>query len=124
MPMAMTLGHRIRQVRVKRGWNQKQLAEASQITQATISRLEADRVTQLKSDALGRLAETLGVTVDYLAGRAKEPLAVSSPDPAVQELVQTYERLVASERKQLLDYARFLKTQGRTKGRRTRQRRR
>lgn len=60
----MALGQRIQQGRAKRGWNQKQLAEASRITQATISRLEADQVTPLKSDALGRLAEELGVTVD------------------------------------------------------------
>ncbi len=104
----MTLGQRIRQGRAKRDWNQKQLAEASQITQATISRLEADQVRQLKSDALVRLAEALGVTVDYLVGRVQGSLGVSSPDPLVRELVHTYERLAAPERKQLVAYTRFL----------------
>jgi len=113
----MTLGQRVRQLRAKRDWNQKQLAEASRITQATISRLEADQVTQLKSEALGRLAEALGVTVDYLVGRAKGPLAVDLPDPAVRELVQTYERLAAPGRKQLVAYGRFLKGQGQSKSR-------
>jgi transcriptional regulator with XRE-family HTH domain len=116
----MTLGRRIRQERAKRGWNQKQLAQASRISQATISRLEADQVTQLRSDALGRLAEALGVTVDYLVGLAKEPLAVGNPDPAVRELVTTYAGLVAIERQQLVAYGRFLQGQGQRKRRATR----
>ena len=45
---------------------QEQLAEASGLTQATISRLESGEIDQLKSNALSRLATALGTSVDNL----------------------------------------------------------
>jgi transcriptional regulator with XRE-family HTH domain len=64
----MRLGEIVKILREKKGWRQKQLADASGITQATISRLEKGLVNQLKSDALGRLANALGVSADILLG--------------------------------------------------------
>jgi HTH-type transcriptional regulator, competence development regulator len=62
----MSLGEKVRATRQRKGMNQKELAKASGITPATVSRVEKGQVKQLKSDALKRLARALGVTIDEL----------------------------------------------------------
>ena len=64
----MTFGEKVKQRRVQMQMNQKELAEAAEITQATISRIESGLVRQLKSEALKRLAIALDVSADYLVG--------------------------------------------------------
>lgn len=90
--------------------NQKQLADASQITQATISRIESGQVRQLKSEALKRLATALGVTVDYLIEKTKEltPNDLVRSDPDATYILEGYETLSAEGRRQLKDFVRFL----------------
>lgn len=62
----MALGQKLKLLREERGMNQSELAEASGVNQATISRIESGEMHQLKSDALKRLARVLGVTIDSL----------------------------------------------------------
>ena len=64
----MALADKVRELRQKLGWNQATLAQQSDITQATISRIENGKVTQPKMGQLQKLAEALGTTIDYLAG--------------------------------------------------------
>jgi len=106
----MSLGDRVMRLREKLRINQKQLAEASSITQATISRIESGHVKELRSQALRRLAEALGVTVDYLVGRTDEltPDDIVRSDPDAQVIFRGYEKLSASAREQLKDFVRFL----------------
>lgn len=67
-----TLGSRVKKIRTMRRWNQADLAKASKITQATISRLESGKTKQLKSAALKRLAKALCTSTDYLVGLSNE----------------------------------------------------
>ncbi len=62
------LGMRVSLYRKSKQMSQKQLALASDLTQATISRLESGQIDQLKSDALQRIARALGKSVDTLMG--------------------------------------------------------
>jgi len=62
----MTLERKVKEAREKLGINQAQLAEASDISQATISRIESGQVKEMRPQSLKRLADALGVTVDYL----------------------------------------------------------
>ena len=66
----LTVGERIKQLREKKGMNQKQLAEKAKMTRATISRIETGQVKEVKSEALKKLAVALGVTVDFLVGQS------------------------------------------------------
>jgi len=93
--------------------NQKQVAEASEITQATISRIESGQVKELKSEALKRLASALGVTVDYLIEKSKRltPDEMIRSDPNAQYIFRGYEKLSATGRKQLKNFVRFLEEQ-------------
>ncbi len=109
----MSLGKRVKQLRKKKGINQKQLADASGITQATISRLESDQVKRLLSDALTPLADALSVPVDYLVGRTDElsPEDVFSSDPDAKHLLRGYEKLSSEHRQQLRRFINFLEEQ-------------
>jgi len=111
--MAMTLGEKVRRMREKLGMNQKQLAEASGITQATISRIESGQVKELKSEALKRLAKALGITVDYLVDKTDRltPNDIVRSDPTAQYIFRGYEKLSATGREQLKSFVRFLEEQ-------------
>ena len=61
----MSLGRNLKELRQQQSLNQKDLSDRSGISQATISRIETGRV-QPRSSALKSLAETLGVSTDYL----------------------------------------------------------
>lgn len=113
MATAMTLGEKVRQTREKLGMNQKQLAEASGITQATISRIESGQVKELKSEALKRLAKALGITVDYLVSKTDKltPNDIVRSDPTAQYIFRGYEKLSATGRRQLESFVRFLEEQ-------------
>jgi transcriptional regulator with XRE-family HTH domain len=68
----MTLGERMKRLREKRGWNQRELARLAQVDNAWICRLEAGERHNISLDAAKRLAKTLGVSLDVLAGMHEE----------------------------------------------------
>lgn len=115
----MSLQERVKECRKKKKrWNQKQLADASGITQATISRIESGEVKQLKSESLRKLAEALDVTVDYLVGKTDKltPNDIVESDPTAKYIFRGYEKLSAKEREQVKDFVRFLEEQKKKKG--------
>ena len=65
---------RIRNLRIDNGYTQKQVAEYLNIKQNTYSQYEIG-VLNYPLDAVGKLADLYGVSVDYLLGRTnrKEP---------------------------------------------------
>ena len=105
-----TLGDVLRAQREKLNMNQRQLARASGITPATISRLESGQVKELKSEALKRLADALNVTVDYLVGRTEHltPDDVIRLDPLLEYIFHVYEKLSFKRREELMNFVRFL----------------
>ena len=106
----MSLGEKVKELREKKGMNQKELSEASGITQATISRIEKGKVNQLKSEALKRLADALGSTIDYLVDKADKltPNDILRADETAKHLFRGYEKLSSDGRKQLIDFVNFL----------------
>jgi len=62
-----TFGDRLKEARINKGWNQKQLAETMNLTQASISQFEkGQRLPTPKN--IDKFAEVLGKTREYLAG--------------------------------------------------------
>lgn len=100
----MNIGEKVRQTRQRRGMNQKQLAESSGISQANISRIENGLVEDLRSETLKRLVMALGVPVDYLIDTAPD-----DPHPTAHYLLKVYETLSPRARRQLEDFAVFLR---------------
>lgn len=109
----LTLGGLIKIRRKKLDMNQRQLAKASGITPATISRLESGQVRELKSEALKRLADALNVTVDYLVGRNidLDPRVIAQLDHNIEYILRVYEKLPFQKREELKDFVRFLEGQ-------------
>lgn len=83
----MTLGERIHLIRRRQGMTQKALAEASGLNPNTIARLEQGSLKDLGGRALGRLADALHTSTDYLLGRTNESGVDSHSEPAAEALV-------------------------------------
>ena len=64
-PATTSLGGRVRECRDQRGWKQKELADSAKISVTFLSELENDRRTP-GAGVLLRLADALGVSLDYL----------------------------------------------------------
>ena len=108
----MALGDRLRELRQKLGMTQKQLAEHSGVTDATISRVESRQIKGLRGEALGRLAEALGVTVDYLLGRTDELTLndVLKADGRARMLQELYGQLSERGRDMLIAFALWVRS--------------
>jgi transcriptional regulator with XRE-family HTH domain len=68
----MTLGDRIKRERERHGWSQNELARRAQVRQAQLSEVESGKRHDMMTSILRRIARTLGVSMDYLAGMYDE----------------------------------------------------
>jgi transcriptional regulator with XRE-family HTH domain len=64
----VTIGERIKILRLKKGLSQRALARQAHVRHATLVELETGIRTETRTDIARRLAKVLGVTVDYLVG--------------------------------------------------------
>ena len=72
MNIKLTLGERLKDLRVERHLKLETLAEQTGLSKSALSKYESDDVTDLSIYAVTTLAEFYGVTTDYLLG--VEPL--------------------------------------------------
>lgn len=106
----MNLGERIKQRREARGWNQKELAEHANVDRSIISLMERNARNGARPETLMKLANALGVTVDYLLGKkssevASGPVTVS-PVGVAGEAIVPYGRGDLEPYRQAIDLAR------------------
>jgi transcriptional regulator with XRE-family HTH domain len=62
------LKDRVAQARAKKHLTQEQLAAAAGVRQSHISRIESGDIKNVRGDILGKMAQALGVSTDYLLG--------------------------------------------------------
>ena len=106
----MPLGQRLRTLREQQRLTQVELARKAHLTQPALSRIEEGHVQQPRLNVLKRLAQALGVGVAYLVGEVDASWGKSrSGESMLGELIGAYESLTAPGRKQLVEYARFVK---------------
>jgi len=67
-----TLGREIRKARIDKGWKQKELVEASGLSQKYLSEIEADKVDPRWS-IVKRIARALDVSLDALGEMRAHP---------------------------------------------------
>src|SRR5215471_6077764 len=67
------LGTRLRQIRLARGWSQRDMARICGVDHAWISRLEAGERHNISLAAAMKIAKCAGVSLDYLAGATNDP---------------------------------------------------
>ena len=100
----MELGSRLQEIREDQGLTQTELAVRVRTSQSTISQIEAgDRNPSYRM--LVKLASALGVTVGYVLGED----AVGDLDPAEEAHFRQYRGLTDDARRQVSEYARFLR---------------
>ena len=106
----MALAEKVKRLRNKRGMSQSELADAADLTQATISRIESGQVSELRSDALMRLAVSLKVTMDFLSGRTERFTSYDlfRTDPDAEYVLELYKELSPRSREGLKEYAQYL----------------
>ncbi|MBE6555234.1 MAG: helix-turn-helix domain-containing protein [Ruminococcaceae bacterium] len=73
----MTIGEKIRDLRLKRGLSQEDIARALGTTKQAVYKYESGIVTNIPVDKLERIAGLLGVSPAYLAGWRSTELAFS-----------------------------------------------
>ncbi|OLA11431.1 MAG: XRE family transcriptional regulator [Clostridiales bacterium 42_27] len=83
MNIKLTLGERLKDLRVERNLKLEMLAEQTSLSKSALSKYESDDATDLSIYAVTTLAEFYGVTTDYLLGvtenkKRKRPDAVLS----------------------------------------------
>jgi transcriptional regulator with XRE-family HTH domain len=92
---------------------QRALAQEIDTDPMQVSRWERGEVQTPASESLAPLAEALGVTTDYLLGRAGLPAAErSTPPPHWAEFVERYRYIGEFNSQQLHDLQRFYDRHG------------
>ncbi len=105
-----TLGAKIKRMRINQGISQADLSKKCNLRQATISRLEADKVFQLKSQKLASLARALNVSTDFLVGSEERPKPeeIIMHDEIARGLITAYSEMDPERRSQLRKFVAFL----------------
>ena len=113
----MLLSEHLRQIRERKGWTQNHLAEVSGVPQPSIWRLEKGLILNPKTSLLRKLAEALGVTMDYLLREEEKPSfdEVLRDDEVGQSIFRGYEELDDQGRDQLKSFTDWLNEQRKKK---------
>lgn len=103
------IGTRVKSSRERLGWSREELAFRAGISWSAIAQIESSRRTNLRPATLSSLAETLGVSIDYLvSGEPASPLLnhrallyaddeglVATAGPYLREGIERSEAVVA-----------------------------
>ncbi|OUQ17034.1 hypothetical protein B5E80_18735, partial [Flavonifractor sp. An135] len=76
----MTMGERIKQLRLSKGFSQEELGARVGVQKAAIHKYENGLVVNLKQATISKLAQALGTTPGYLLG-LEEPSLPHSAQP-------------------------------------------
>lgn len=64
----MTMGQRIKELRLQKGWTQEELGNKLGLQKSAIAKYENGRVSNLKASTILRMAEAFNVMPSYLMG--------------------------------------------------------
>jgi transcriptional regulator with XRE-family HTH domain len=112
-------GEKIRALRNKRRWTQKELSMVSGVDQGVISRFENNAQGSARIDRLVAIARALGVATDDLFVPA-EPAPVEPTDPQIDVMMHIVEDMTPEERQSAEMFIRFVLAQRRRQSKRAR----
>ena len=107
-PSNLTLGHRVRRMRLAREHTLLELAELTSVSPQTISNIERGKGTT--SRMLIRLADSLGTSLDWLVGFSGPILDDVNADNRLREFIDDAHTLLPSQRSALATLMRNLPT--------------
>lgn len=97
---AKVLRDNMRDIMAQRGYTQQWLSTQTDIPDATISRYLSG-VHNPKIEYVARMAEAMGVSVDYLLGLSTSSVPDQPPSPEIRALIAGYERADAHTKKMI-----------------------
>lgn len=106
----MSVGNRIKELRMKRGFMQFDMAERLKMGRANYSHIENNRVSPSGED-LEKIADILNVTTDYLLGRTDDPSRKSLSkikNPDIRAISRASEKMTDEQAEQLRKVAEAL----------------
>lgn len=103
-PPSDSFPDRLRKIREDKGLSQGELASATGLQPSAVSHFEAGRRSP-SFDNLAKLADALGVSIDFLLGR---PADASLAGPEMEELFRHAEKMSKSHLGILTDFAKVL----------------
>lgn len=105
--MSNTLGKRIAEMRIRKGWGQLDLGEKLGMSTSTIGMWEKGK-RDPSSAMIVKLSEVLGVSCDYLL-KGEELPYTSTLNQKVQEFVREIMNTSTDQQAELMKYWEFLK---------------
>ena len=100
---------RIKELRHKNSLTQKQLSVQLGVSQQVVSRWErGDLMPSL--DAIAKMSEFFGVTMDYISGRSNSPNFMYNLSENEAKLVDHFRAIDDSKKQLLTEFAAFLRT--------------
>lgn len=108
----ITMGSRIKELRIKKGLTQEELADILGVNRVNISHYESGKISNIPSDKLDTLANTFNTTVDYLMGRSNFPGRIDEgvahndgeiPDWATSKDKRDFKRLLEEDEPVMFD---------------------
>lgn len=114
----MTVGDRIRQVRIEKDITQQELADCVGVSKQAVYKYENNIVTNIPMDKLSLIASKLGVTPCFLMGWEDNnsvpevpdtiKAALQQEDGKVAEIMELFVNLPADKQQEALSYLRYL----------------
>ena len=105
-------GSAIRRLRKNKGWSQMDLARIAWVDQGSISQLERNAKSGLRTDTLVRLARALGVSTDDLL-YPTDGTPVEPTDPQLDVMMRLVVDMTPEERQSAEMFIRFVLAQRR-----------
>src|SRR5262245_53013723 len=81
----MNLGERVHLLRRRRGWTQRELAQAATINANSLARIERSEIPDPGGKAIARLALALRTSTDYLLGLTETEAVPRAMRPAFRQ---------------------------------------
>lgn len=83
-----SMGDRIKELRLEKGWTQEELGEKLGLGKAAINKYESETVVNIKRDTIFKLARIFNVSPSYILGmdKYKKP-APSESEPNDEDLI-------------------------------------
>ena len=115
----MVFGERIKQLRIERQWSQWYVCTKLNISPGALSRYETSMYEPKSLELVKDFADLYNVSTDYLLGKTDARHPAKLIDEVLNEAMigmskEEYEKLSETQKKQIRDFALFVKKQNET----------
>ena len=101
--MSSAMGRKVRDLRQEKGFTLEQLATAAGASKSYMWEIENKAVARPSAEKLARIAETLGVTTEYLVDDGRTEPSANQQDEAFFHRFQSADKSVKKKLTQILD---------------------